>query len=417
MTHTAPRSPLFYKVPGIVQPKWSYLDLVKSLSLKSWEEDLQKQLTQRYGVRYCVLLDDARSAVYMLAKYFGLNNEWITTSYMYDPLYKIIKDNCSGIALADINNDLTVDRQSIEELIDYRTEVLMVNHFFGKCSDVKGLKAIADKNKLFLLENCVHVPGDTAVDDKPIGSWGDASIVSFKADKSLGGIGGGALLTNRLDVYNCIKNNLAKEKKLYHSIGYILSNSIAYKSRKYIALAIFLKNKYSELFNSIPSLDESFLNIELHNSKIGALQAKLALTMFGKIDKINKDQEKKCKLICDMFEGMDEIYIPRNENNAPHAYTYFPLILQNIDRMRFADNLARQGIETKWRYDALHKKYYSNGIRWNDLSKTNNIINQHILLPISYLTTYQDIDYIAECVIHEINNLKSKNDDKIYSSL
>jgi len=55
-----------------------------------------------------------------------------------------------------------------------------------------------------LIENAVHMPGNITVDQRKLGSWGDAAVISFNVDKPVGGILGGALITNRDDVYEAV---------------------------------------------------------------------------------------------------------------------------------------------------------------------------------------------------------------------
>ena len=391
--------PLFLKVPGVVQPNWSFIDILFSIFDKEYEESLKKEICKQYGVKYCVLLNDARSGIYYLANEYGLNAEWITSSYMYEPLSNIIRYYCSGLALADINSDFTINCESIESIIGGRSEALLVNHFFGKCSDVRRLRAIADKHNLFLVENCVHVPGGAIVDNKPIGSWGDASIVSFKADKAIGGVGGGALLTNRGDVFTRINNKTNSNRNISNTLQYIISNTISYKFRTYFIFLLLLSSKLKSknMLNTIQEVDIK-LNEDEFNKNIGILQAKLALVLSKKSIDFKNNQIRKGLYLSDLLKDIKGITYPKNDYLTPHTYTYFPVLLKLMDRSQFANRLAKMGIETKWRYNALHSQQNANDLRYSDIANTGNLLKKHILLPINNKTTSKQIDYVAECV-------------------
>ncbi|QMU62518.1 MAG: hypothetical protein GKR92_12750 [Gammaproteobacteria bacterium] len=398
MTVRQPNIPFRFRVPGVVQPKWSFSDLHRSCFIDEYESSLNKEICRQYGVKYCLLLNDARSGIYFLAKNFGLQGEWITTSFMYQPLSEIIRNFCSGFALADINKNFTINIESTRSLIGSNTEVLLVNHFYGKCSEVKALRLLADEHKLFLIENCVHVPGNTIVDNKPIGSWGDAAIVSFKADKAFGGIGGGALITNREDVFNSIKEHVNREKKYLHTLKYIISNTVAYKLRPCTAVLIRLYNNIQNLSNEVvPECNDHIINESLYKYSIGSAQAKVALLLSNKLGHLKNNQIEKGRCLSKLINDVEGISCPEDVAKAPHTYTYFPIVLNSIDRMVFANKLSKNGIETKWRYHALHSLPFKD-VRWHDVSCTNHVLNQNILLPLGIETKLKHLKYIAKCV-------------------
>ena len=391
--------PIKYSVPGIVQPKWTYSDLVSACSIKEYEEELKNEICVQYGVKYCVLLNNARSGIYLLADSFGLENEWLTTSFMYEPLAEIIINNCRGLALADVNLNLTANIESLNLVAGKNTEVLLVNHFYGKCSDVKSLRSLANKLGLFLIENCVHVPGATLVDGQPIGSWGDAAILSFKADKCLGGLGGGALITNREDVWDKVHRGINVAQHNMRVLNYVVANTLAYKLRAYTSILIHLKDCiYRSLACKKSDSITDAAGEDYIPRHINSLQGKVALQLVKKMAHLRKLQIQKGGYLSDLLKDIDSIEVPDNTSRCPHTYTYFPIILNSFDRFHVSKKLSEYGVETKWRYQALHSLSSMRNLRWQNVEQTNNIINNNLLLPLSHKTTNAQIRHIANSV-------------------
>ncbi len=98
------------------------------------------------------------------------------------------------VIYADIDAEtLNLSVSSVEPLVTSRTRAVICQHTFGIPSDVKGLRALCDRKKILLIEDCAHVlPDETG--PKEIGSLGDALILSFGRDKAISGIAGGAVL-------------------------------------------------------------------------------------------------------------------------------------------------------------------------------------------------------------------------------
>ncbi|MFO7807792.1 DegT/DnrJ/EryC1/StrS family aminotransferase [Thioalkalivibrio sp.] len=91
-----------------------------------------------------------------------------------------------------------VDRESgnitpetVRAVLTRRTRAVIAVHLAGWPCDMHGLRALADEQGLFLVEDCAQAHGAT-LDGQPVGSFGDAAAFSFCTDKimSTGGEGG-----------------------------------------------------------------------------------------------------------------------------------------------------------------------------------------------------------------------------------
>ena len=83
------------------------------------------------------------------------------------------------VAFYNIGLRCEPDFDEIEAKITPRTEAILIVHYFGFPQNVEKLRAICDRRRLALIEDCAHVlTGMT--NGRPIGSFGDASIFSWR---------------------------------------------------------------------------------------------------------------------------------------------------------------------------------------------------------------------------------------------
>ena len=98
--------------------------------------------------------------------------------------------------IADVSlNDFAINIETVEPLITDKTYAIVAVHNFGYPCDICALSTWAKKNELILIEDACLAMG-TFYQDKPLGSFGDISIVSFGYDKMINAGYGGMLLTD-----------------------------------------------------------------------------------------------------------------------------------------------------------------------------------------------------------------------------
>jgi len=76
-----------------------------------------------------------------------------------------------------VQPDTSIDLESIEQLIDDNTRVLLITHYFGFPQPSAKIRAFCDANGLALIEDCAHAFFGSK-DERPIGGYGDFSIAS-----------------------------------------------------------------------------------------------------------------------------------------------------------------------------------------------------------------------------------------------
>ena len=99
---------------------------------------------------------------------------------------------------------------------------LICTHIFGNTNNIDIVKKFCKKNNLFLIEDSSEALG-SKFKSKHLGTFGDIGLLSFNGNKIITSGGGGALITNRKDIY--IKaRHLSQNAKLKHLWKYSYDN-------------------------------------------------------------------------------------------------------------------------------------------------------------------------------------------------
>src|SRR5512144_2443258 len=115
-----------------------------------------------------------------------------------------------------------IDASKIEAAITPKTKAIIPVHLYGQCADMKAIRKIADKHKLFVIEDNAQAIGAKG-DGFKIAELSDAACTSFIIQKNLGTFGdSGALVTNNAKVDAALRRlrNHGSTARNVHSYGF-----------------------------------------------------------------------------------------------------------------------------------------------------------------------------------------------------
>ena len=115
---------------------------------------------------------------------------------------------------------LNLDPAKLEDAIGERTRGILPVHLFGQCADMDGIRAVAARHGLWILEDVAQAMGARWGEDAA-GGLGVAGCFSFFPSKNLGALGDGGLVTtgdpDLADRVRWIRAHGAK-RKYYHDL-------------------------------------------------------------------------------------------------------------------------------------------------------------------------------------------------------
>jgi dTDP-4-amino-4,6-dideoxygalactose transaminase len=149
--------------------------------------------------RHCVSCANGTDALYlaMTALKVQPGDEVITTAHSWISTSAMITHAGATPVFCDTDGKtFTIDPAAIEAAITPRTVGIIPVHLYGQPADMHAIMAIAEKHKLWVVEDCAQAHL-ARYRGQPVGSFGVAATYSFYPGKNLGAMGdAGAVVTN-----------------------------------------------------------------------------------------------------------------------------------------------------------------------------------------------------------------------------
>ena len=188
-------------------------------------KQFEKEFAEFSGAKYAIPCGNGTDALWLtlMALGIGAGDEVITNANTFFATAEAIWIAGATAVLIDCE-PLTkcIDPAKIEAAITRKTRAIMPVHLYGQCADMPAIKKIADKHKLWVIEDNAQAI-DAAGDTFKIGELSDAVCTSFIIQKNLGCFGdGGAIVTNNEQVNNGARllRNHGSNKRNVHSFGF-----------------------------------------------------------------------------------------------------------------------------------------------------------------------------------------------------
>ncbi len=89
-----------------------------------------------------------------------------------------------------------IDPEDVRKKITDKTKAIIVQHTFGIPGPIEEIIRLAKERNIFVIEDCAHAL-PASLHGKPLGTFGDAAILSFGRDKCISSIFGGAVITRQ----------------------------------------------------------------------------------------------------------------------------------------------------------------------------------------------------------------------------
>ena len=166
-------------------------------------EAFEADVARLFGVRHALCCNNGTAAAFSAFRALGIGpGDSIIAPAITHWASALPAIQCGArISFADVLPDSChADPRSVRHLIRPDTKAVVVTHMFGEPLELDQLRALCDEHDLALVEDVSHAHGAT-FQGRPVGGFGDVSFCSFQAAKLVSAGEGGALLTNREDVY------------------------------------------------------------------------------------------------------------------------------------------------------------------------------------------------------------------------
>ena len=272
-------------------------------------EGFEKAFAEKFGVKHCVSCANGTDAIYIALKALGIGpgDEVITAANTFIATSEAISQTGARPVFVDIDEYFHIDPSKIEAKITPRTKAVVPVHLYGQPADIKAVKALCDKHKLHLVEDCAQSHFAT-VGSRFTGTFGIAGTFSFYPGKNLGAYGDG---------------------------GAVISNDDAFA-------------RAARLFANHGSLQKHVHEIEGINSRLDAIQAVVLKAKLAHIDDWNRARNSHAVKYSEQLAGVADVKCPKLRPGTFHIFHLY--VVRAARRDELAEFLKSRGVSTGIHY-------------------------------------------------------------------
>jgi 8-amino-3,8-dideoxy-alpha-D-manno-octulosonate transaminase len=305
----------------------------------TWKaRELENAIRDTFGCRYAQLTSSGTAALTtaLAALNVGAGDEVIMPVFTFVASFEAVLSVGAVPVLADVNETLTLDPESVRAAITPKTRCIMPVHMCGSMADMDALLSICAEHSLVLLEDACQSIG-ASYKGKMLGTIGDAGTFSFDFVKTITCGEGGVVLTNNEDIYlKC--------------------------------------DGYSDHGHDHKGVDRG---ADLHpfigyNYRISELHAAVGLAQIRKLDTFLNIQRKNNKLLRSYLEKIPGITFRVVPDEAGDSCTFLSWFLP-------AEELAWGVIEEFRQQGILPGNFYWYNNNWHYISKWDHLKKVHTL--------------------------------------
>lgn len=321
--------------------------------------NFEEQFASFVGTEYCVGLNSGLDALTLAFRSLGIgvDDEVIVPANTYIASVLGITENGATPIFVEPDEFYNIDADKIEAAITKKTKAILVVHLYGQAANMKKIKEIADKHKVYLVEDCAQSHG-AKFEDQSTGTWGEIGCFSFYPTKNIGAFGdAGAIVTDDNGIYEKIK---------------------------------MLRN-----YGSKVKYQNDVIGV---NSRLDEIQAALLNVKLSHYNELRKERQN---IVDDYLNNIDneKIKLPKLRNSSESVWHQF--VIQVDNRNEFQDFLEQNYIGTQIHYPIpphLSNAYRYLGYKKGDFPITENYANSLISLPLYDGMTQEEIMYVIKTI-------------------
>jgi len=335
--------------------------------------EFERKFAAYTGVPHVVCVNSCTAAMHLAMKGLGVGpgDEVITTPMTFIASATCIEHAGAKPVLVDVDPATgCIDPAAVEAAVTPRTKAVIPVHLYGVMCDMRALRAVADRHKLFIIEDCAHcVEGER--DGVRPGQLSDAACYSFYATKNLACGEGGAVATRH--------EELARQVKL-------------------LSLHGMSKNAAGRYHGSYQHWDMLALGWKCN---LDDIHSALLVHQLDRLDGLWARRHEIFKRYEAAFEG----HVDRPTVIGKSGHHLYTVWADPARRDQALHGLQQRGVGVAVNFRAIHNLTYFKdtfGFKPGDFPNAEAIGDRTISIPFYPRMTDQEADYVIESVLAEV---------------
>jgi perosamine synthetase len=336
------------------------------LALGDFARDFEDAVAAVAGRAHGVACSSGTAGLHMVIRALGIGDgdEVITTPFSF-----VASANCvlyeRGIPrFVDIEEEtLGLDPDLIEAAAGPRTRAILPVHVFGRPCRIERMATIADRHGWSLVEDACEALGSSR-GDRPMGSYGAASVFAFYPNKQITTGEGGVVVTDDptlASTFRSLRNQGRDEEGTW---------------LRHVRLG--------------------------YNYRLDELSAAIGVAQLERRAALVAGRARVVRAYEAAFAGRDWLHLPGHAvDETVDWFVYVVRLDRAIDRNAVLDALHARGIAARPYFSPLHLQpvFQELGHKAGDFPVTERVAASTIALPFSAVLPDDDIGYVAEVLI------------------
>lgn len=348
-----------------------YLAIAKRLLLGQLvhgpdRERLSQALRPHYPHSYVCLLNSGSSALRLLL--LALRGQApdrrqvLVPAYICPSVPETVRCCDLEPVLVPVGSDLNVCPHQFAAYVNEHTLALIAAHIYGCPCDIAAIEQTCREKSIFLIDDAAQAIG-IHVDGRPLGSFGDAGLVSFAQSKAIiAGVSGagGILISSNDKLESALREASAALPQAQHRLGYLLHFLGEYQWQAVTGkTAYYVSRALQRMGRSLPKPG---------TTQLGNLDAALAQVQLARLGTLLHEKRRLAALWFQAIEG-GPLAMPQY---APQRFLARIVLRlpEHCQARAVAKRLALSGIQTRLAYP-----------KWLDSPHTPAFIDQLLEVP------------------------------------
>lgn len=298
------------------------LDCLRSNWISSkgrYTQTFEEAFASFCGVKHAIAVVNGTAALHvaLLALGAGENDEIVVPTLTYVATANAVTYCGARPVFADCESDTwNLDVNQVESLITQHTKGIIAVHLFGHPVDMDPLLEIAEKHRLFVLEDAAEAHG-AVYKGRKVGTMGEATTFSFYGNKIITTGEGGMITTNSDALAERIRllkgQGMDPQRRYWHPvIGY--------------------------------------------NYRMTNIQAAIGLAQLERVEELIERHRYNARLYPELLKELPSLVFPVEREWASHVYWVYGILLKDSHQRRnqVMEYLAKRGIETRPFFYPVH---------------------------------------------------------------
>jgi CDP-6-deoxy-D-xylo-4-hexulose-3-dehydrase len=356
--------------------------------------EMERLVAAAFGKRRGIMCNSGSSALYLAIELLGLaeGDEIVTSPLTFSTdIAPMVRSRLVPVFVDVTRDTYQIDVERIERNLGPRTRAILAPNLTGNCPDWDGIRAIADRHRLRVIEDSCDCLGATQ-NGTPTGARSDLSVTSFALSHIItaAGTGGMVLLDDERLADRCL---------LLRRWG----------RRSEVAL-FGSRRGGRRFFSDLDGLeyDDLFIFDELGwNFEPSELSAAFGVVQMRKLPANLARRRRNFEILTARFAAHAGLFtLPRTTPGIDTAWHMYPIGIEpasGIRRGDFQQYMERNGVDTRmvWTGNATRQPAFRNvpmRIDAGGLANADRVMETGLIVPMSHALDDRHMHHIGDLV-------------------